>query len=100
MARITAKREARETGLVGVAQGPRGYDLRVDGENVGQVYPYRNDMWARNYDGWKIQLFESDKVEKRVIYNPKGNKNGWPFTDEGLEQAKNVALDLVKKIYG
>lgn len=100
MTRITAKREARESGLAGIVQDPRGYDLKVDGEVVGRVYAKRVEMWKRDFSGWVITLYATDKFPERRTYNPKANKDGWPMTDEGLEQAKNVALDLVKKIYG
>lgn len=35
--RITWKREARGSGLVGVCQGPRGYYLNIDGKRVANV---------------------------------------------------------------
>lgn len=100
MARITAKRDEVESGLMSIGQDPRGYELKANGESIGRVFANRTDMWERNYSGWKITLYESDKIEKRQTYSPKGNRDGWPMTDEGLEQAKKVALDLVKKIYG
>lgn len=100
MMRITAKREDYLPGLASIGQGPRGYDLRVDGEVVGQVAARKKGMWDHDYTGWIIVLYQTEKVEKRLTYTPKGNKDGWPLTDEGLATAKQIALDLVKKIYG
>jgi hypothetical protein len=39
--RLTWKREERKTGLARVTQGERGYALRMDGEQIGAVYPFR-----------------------------------------------------------
>ena len=96
MARVTAKREARQSGLIGIGQGPRGYCININGEEVATIFAQRKGF-EFEWIGWKILLFASQKTERRILV-PKGQL-AWPMTDEGLEQAKKAALDLVKKIY-
>lgn len=49
--RITWKRQASETGLRRVVQGPRGWDLRIDKVRVGGVYPRL--VGYHRYNGWR-----------------------------------------------
>lgn len=49
--RVTVKRQESERGLARVCQGPRGWDVRVNGHTVIRVRPsYRN--FSRVVDGW------------------------------------------------
>lgn len=41
--RITVRRQERERGLAAVTQGPRGFDIRINGECVGHV------RWGHNF---------------------------------------------------
>lgn len=58
--RITWKREPRATGLAGVVQGPRPYNIKIDGYEVGAVSCSRwRDIpiyyWCvRSYAAWGI----------------------------------------------
>lgn len=94
MAKVTAKRVAVETGLSGVCQGPRGYYLKVNGEVVGEIIAQREDIWSRNYTGWKFVFYKSNllTLEKRV-----SSKTLFPLTDEGLEHCRIAALTILKK---
>lgn len=96
MTRITARRHARETGLAAIGQGPRGYDICMDGQEVASVYAKRKG-WEFEWVGWRILIHGDDKIERRIL-KPKGQP-GWPMTDEGLEQAKQMALEIVKELY-
>jgi hypothetical protein len=99
MAKITTKRNPIMSGLMGVAQGPRGYDLKVDGEVVGNIAAKNKEMWSRDYTGWIVTLYKTGKVEKRLVICPKGNKDGWALGDEGLALAKETAIKLLKSFY-
>lgn len=44
------RREPRETGLAGVCQGERGWELRYGGEDVATVSRHGHDRW--NPTGW------------------------------------------------
>ena len=45
------RKEPRETGLRSIGAAPRGYELRVDGEDVLRVRPAGGN-WARKLEGW------------------------------------------------
>lgn len=49
--RMSWRKQPNETGLRAVGQGPRGAILKVDGEDVGRVYPRRR-AGAWEYRGW------------------------------------------------
>ena len=98
MTKITARRVPKESGLAGVAQGPRGFTIYVNCEPVASVFAQKKG-WEFSWTGWKVNIFKSEKVETRRLLRPGGQPEGWPLTDEGLEEAKKVALDLVKEYY-
>ena len=52
--RITWKKQPRERGLAGVCQIQRGYDLRIDGKEVG------GGLWCRNKDPWMWAVAKDD----------------------------------------
>jgi hypothetical protein len=60
--RLTWKKQANETGLARVSQGPRGYDLRYKGVAVGHVHYGRCPngwYWWAACDTYGIALFNS-----------------------------------------
>lgn len=76
------KKEAREKGLAGVAQGPRGFDLMLDGVRVASVsYTDRSAKkawWCARMDPW---LPLENTVRKPIA---------------SIEAAKEQALAYVK----
>ena len=55
---ITFKKQPRHTGLRAVGQGPQPFDIRVDGEVVGTVYPLGGD-WRTPLSGWYFVVPEN-----------------------------------------
>lgn len=49
--RITFKKEERQRGLAGVCAGPRGWEIRIDGKDVGSISyisrSHRNNPFTR-----------------------------------------------------
>lgn len=54
--RITWKREEKSSGIAGVRQGPRGYNLNVNGERVASV------NWVRMCNAWMWSVAKNDDL--------------------------------------
>jgi len=79
--KITFKREARYTGLAAIGQGYRGFDIRLDGEDIGTISGYK-ERWNPtkfyfylHYNGKTIntatkesfQIFDSEDDAKAAV---------------------------------
>lgn len=49
--RVTWRKEPHSLGLASVCEGPRGFILKVDGEDVGYVHAHRKGL-SFDYSGW------------------------------------------------
>lgn len=50
--RVTFKLKPRETGLRAIGAGPRGYDIKLDGKEVGSIYPIGGAAFNGPHRGW------------------------------------------------
>lgn len=89
--RITFKRDARETGLARVCQGPRGYEIRADGKRVGHVSPLCPDRWIITGWYWYCAANDAMNIELRNTA-----KTPVKTVDEAKAQAKAYIVECLK----
>lgn len=90
MKKVKAVRIKKESGLAGVAQAPRGYKLKLEGEEIGMVFPYKEDAWSRNWIGWRFQLYRSS------IFGYGRSLKIWPLTHEGMDECRDSAIAYIE----
>lgn len=67
--KITFKLHPRETGLLSVGAAPRGWVIKVDGNEVGHVYPSGGD-WRSPLTGWYFVISGDGYVYKNTCNVP------------------------------
>ena len=80
--RITFKLKARETGLARVCAGPRGYEAKVDGKNVGTVGWH----WIAGYGGDRGFHFAVNAFG--VHYNSSASGESFASMDDARDACK------------
>lgn len=104
MARVTARRTKKESGLARVCQSPRGYEISITGHGqVASVIVLSKGY--HDYYGWSYLIYEDEKLgfprieawqEPGVV--PKGKSRRFRYTDEGLLAAKDKCIKRVKEL--
>ena len=85
--RITWRKEANEQGLARIGQGPRGYELRINGNRVADISPVRNGF-KLEYIGWMWSCASNDELGIAWKNTSAEKRKPYPMTDDGMEQAK------------
>lgn len=62
--RITWSKEPHSTGLARIGEGPRGYYIKIDGENVGSVNPVCKDYVVIKWY-WAVGSYEQFNMKHR-----------------------------------
>jgi hypothetical protein len=93
--KITFKARPRSGGLASVGEGPRGWDIRLDGKEVGSVYAAGGGAFTGPMKGWYFVFGLDEKLGIPYINNcNKPQKDA----DVVKKQAKEYLMKvLVKK---
>lgn len=85
--RLAWRKEPNEQGLARIGQGPRGYELRINGKRVADVSAVRNGF-KYEYIGWMWSCASNDELGIAWKNTSAEQRKPYPMTDEGMEQAK------------
>ena len=104
MLRVTARRTKRETGLAGVCQSPRGYEISITGHGqVGSVFALNKGY--HDYRGWTYLIYSNEELniprieawhEPGVV--PRKKWRYFKYTQDGLLAAKSKCIDRIKEL--
>lgn len=85
--RITWRKEPSEQGLARIGQGPRGYQLCINGKCIADISPVRNGFQPE-YIGWMWSCASNDELGIVWKNTSAEKRKPYPMTDDGMEQAK------------
>jgi len=85
MPKLTFKKEASERGLARVCQGPRGYEIKLDGKRIGSISANFQRIF---FIYWSNELLG--------YYNSSNEKRYWNDKDSAKKWAMNKIKELLK----
>lgn len=86
--RASWRKEPNETGLRSVGQGPRGYELRKDGDWLIKVAPSGGN-WMRPLEGWYWYGLDTNTFNTKPLF---------ATAEDALADAKAYYKEYVKQV--